>query len=61
MGAETITANYSLVSGPATLTLIDYPTPQIAHAQVNAIRAYLKTGSQAPPTAPAPMAPSRMP
>ncbi|MGA3133025.1 MAG: DUF6599 family protein [Terracidiphilus sp.] len=48
-GAETVTANYSLVSGPATLTLIDYPTPQIAHAQVDAIRAYLKAGSQAQP------------
>lgn len=47
MGAETITADYSLVSGEATLTLIDYPTPQIAHAQVDAIRAYLKAGSQA--------------
>ena len=29
-GAETVTANYSLTSGPATLTIIDYPTPQIA-------------------------------
>ena len=26
--AEAVTANYSLNSGPATLTLIDYPTPQ---------------------------------
>ena len=26
MGAETLTANYSLVSGSATLTLIDYPS-----------------------------------
>ena len=49
LGAETLTANYSLVSGKATLTLIDYPTPQIAHAQVDAIRAYLKAGSQAQP------------
>jgi hypothetical protein len=49
MGAETVTANYSLVSGPATMTLIDYPTPQIAHAQVEAIRAYLKAGSKAQP------------
>jgi hypothetical protein len=55
MGAETITANYSLVSGPATLTLIDYPTPQIAHAQVEAIRAYLKAGSQAQPPWPKPL------
>ena len=55
MGAETLTANYSLVSGAATLTLIDYPTPQIAHAQVDAIRAYLKAGSQAQPPWPKPL------
>ncbi len=55
MGAETVTANYSLVSGVATLTLIDYPTPQIAHAQVEAIRAYLKAGSGAQPPWPKPL------
>lgn len=54
-GAETITANYSLISGSATLTLIDYPTPQIAHAQVDAIRAYLKAGSKATPSWPKPL------
>ncbi|MGD0347394.1 MAG: DUF6599 family protein [Terracidiphilus sp.] len=54
-GAETVTANYSLTSGQATLTLIDYPTPQIAHAQVDAIRAYLKAGSQATPPWPKPL------
>ena len=32
-GAETVTANYSLRSGPATLTIINYPTPQMALAQ----------------------------
>lgn len=48
-GAETVTATYSLSSGPATLTLIDYPTPQMAHAKVDVIRAYLKAGSQAQP------------
>jgi hypothetical protein len=53
--AETVTANYSLASGPATLTLIDYPTPQIAHAKVDAIRAYLKAGSQAQPPWPKPL------
>ena len=31
-GAEAVTANYSLRSGPATLTIIDYPTPQMAAA-----------------------------
>lgn len=55
MGAETLTANYSLTSGEATLTLIDYPTPQIAHAQVDAIRAYLKAGSGAQPPWPKPL------
>lgn len=54
-GAEALTANYSLVSGPATLTIIDYPTPQIAEAQEAAIRAYLKAGSQARPPWPKPL------
>ncbi len=48
-GAEAVTASYSLTSGKATLTIIDYPTPQIAEAQETAIRAYLKAGSQAQP------------
>ena len=55
MGAETVTANYSLASGPATLTIIDYPTPQMAHAQVDAIRAYLKAGGSAQPPWPKPL------
>ena len=54
-GAEAVTANYSLISGPATLTIIDYPTPQIAEAQDAAIRAYLKAGSQAQPPWPKPL------
>ncbi len=54
-GAEAVTANYSLTSGPATLTIIDYPTPQIAEAQETAIRAYLKAGSQAQPPWPKPL------
>jgi hypothetical protein len=53
--AETITANYSLTSGPATLTIIDYPTPPIAIAQEAKIRAYLKAGSQANPPWPKPL------
>lgn len=48
-GAETVTANYSLSSGPATLTIIEYPTPQIAMAQEAAIRAYIKAGNKAQP------------
>ena len=55
MGAEALTANYSLPSGSATLTLIDYPTPQLAHAQVDAIRAYLKAGGKAQPPWPKPL------
>jgi hypothetical protein len=54
-GAEAVTANYSLISGAATLTIIDYPTPQIAEAQEAAIRAYLKAGSQAQPAWPKPL------
>jgi hypothetical protein len=54
-GAETVTATYSLRSGPATLTIIDYPTPQMAMAQEPKIRAYLKAGSQAQPAWPKPL------
>jgi hypothetical protein len=48
-GAEAVTANYSLRSGPATLTIIDCPTPQMAAAEEERIRAYLKAGNQAQP------------
>jgi len=51
-GAETVTANYSLRSGEATLTIIDYPTPQMAIAQEARIRAYIKAGKQAQPAWP---------
>ena len=54
-GAETATANYSLRSGPATLTIIDYPTPQMAMAQEPKIRAYLRAGGQAQPAWPKPL------
>jgi hypothetical protein len=47
-GAEAVTATYSLRSGPATLTIIDYPTPQMAAAQETRIRAYLKAGPPKP-------------
>ena len=56
--AEAVTANYSLRSGPATLTLIDYPTPQMAEAQEAKIRAYIKSGNQAQPAWPKPLADS---
>jgi hypothetical protein len=54
-GAEAVTASYKLRSGPATLTVIDYPTPQMAMAQEPKIRAYLKAGSQAQPAWPKPL------
>jgi hypothetical protein len=57
-GAETITANYALRSGAATLTIIDYPTPQMAFAQEPRIRAYLKAGGNAQPAWPKPLADS---
>ena len=53
--AEAVTANYSLPSGPATLTLIDYPTPQMAEAQYKKIHDYIKAGSGAQPVFPKPL------
>lgn len=50
--AETVTANYPLSSGPATLTLIEYPTPQIAAAQAAKIGAYIRAGAKAQPPFP---------
>jgi hypothetical protein len=54
-GAETVTANYSLRSGVATLTIIDYPTPQMATAQETKIREYIHAGKQAQPGWPKPL------
>ncbi len=56
--AEAVTANYSLNSGPATLTLIGYPTPQMAAAQEQKIRGYIQAGSKAQPAFPKPLADS---
>jgi hypothetical protein len=50
--AEAVTANYSLSSGPAVLTLIAYPTPQMAKAYETKIRDYIKAGSKAQPAFP---------
>jgi hypothetical protein len=58
LGAETVTASYSLRSGPAMLTIIDYPTPQMASAQESKIRAYIKAGSQPQQPWPKPLADS---
>jgi hypothetical protein len=57
-GAEAVTANYSLRSNPATLTIIDYPTPQMAAAQETRIHDYIKAGSKAVPAWPKPLADS---
>ena len=57
-GAETVTAGYSLRSGPAVLTLIDYPTPQLAAGEESKIRDYIKAGKQANPPFPKPLADS---
>ncbi|MGD0733040.1 MAG: DUF6599 family protein [Terracidiphilus sp.] len=57
-GAEAVTANYTLRSGPATLTVIDYPTPQMAMAQETRIRNYIKAGKGAQPQWPKPLADS---
>jgi hypothetical protein len=54
-GAEAVTADYSLPSGAATLTIIDYPTPQIAQSQEAAIRAYIQAGGKAQPPWPQPL------
>jgi hypothetical protein len=54
-GAEAATANYSLKSGSATLTIIDYPTPQMAEALEPKIRAYIQAGSKAQPAWPKPL------
>jgi len=57
-GAETATATYSLRSGPAVITIIDYPTPQMATAQESKIRDYIKAGNQQENPWPKPLADS---
>jgi hypothetical protein len=54
-GAEAVTASYRLRSNQATLTIIDYPTPQMAAAQEAKIREYIKAGSKAQPAWPKPL------
>ena len=46
-GAEAVTANYTLRSGVATLTIIDYPTPQMAAAAGDRFGPTSKPESQA--------------
>jgi hypothetical protein len=54
-GAEAVTASYSLLSNPATLTILEYPTPQMAMAQESRIRDYIRAGSKAQPSWPKPL------
>jgi len=44
-GAEVITAQYSGRDGDGTLTLIDYPTPQLAANRATAVAAFLAAGN----------------
>jgi len=44
-GAEAVTATYKLPSGLTTLTVINYPTPQMAATQAKAIAVYLQGGN----------------
>jgi hypothetical protein len=46
-GAEAVTASYTLRTGPATLTIIDYPTPQLAAAQEKTIRDFIEACKRA--------------
>lgn len=50
---EVLSGEFSLQSGEGVLTIIEYPTPQIAAIQERAIAAYLKAGNQAQPPFPA--------
>jgi hypothetical protein len=43
---EVMSGGFNLQSGDGTLTLIEYPTPQIAADRERAIAAYLKAGNQ---------------
>jgi hypothetical protein len=43
---ELLSGDFNLRSGKGTLTIIEYPTPQIAAERERAIAAYLRAGSQ---------------
>jgi len=46
-GAEVVAAPYDAADGMGLLTLIEYPTPQIAMDRERALRSYLQTGNTA--------------
>lgn len=53
--AETVTAQYNAMNGMGTLTIIDYPTPEIAMDRQRAIQSYFaaaRKAEQAGPQAP---------
>ncbi len=55
---EVLSGGFDLSSGEGTLTLIEYPTPQIAADRERAIAAYLRAGSTSQPPFPEPLAAS---
>jgi hypothetical protein len=50
-GAEALTAKYSGLGGDGTLTIVNYPTPQIAADRLRAIQAYLQQHDPSAPQA----------
>jgi hypothetical protein len=56
--AEAVTANYSTQNGDGTLTILMYPTPQMAIHQEQAIQTLLKAGSSPQAAWPQPLAES---
>ena len=57
-GAEVLTARYSDRDGDGTLTVINYPTPQLAAERQRAIDAFLRAGNSPAAAWPAPLAES---
>jgi len=56
--AEAITANYSTTHGNGTLTLLMYPTPQMAMNREQAVQSLLKAGNTSQAAWPQPLAES---
>lgn len=56
--AEAVTAAYKTREGEGDLTLLEYPTPQLAAARLSAITAFLKAGNSAQAAWPQPLAES---
>ena len=57
-GAEAVTANYSLVSGPGNSNPDRLSNPPVGAAEETKIRAYIQSGSHAQPAFPKPLADS---